>query len=80
MPAEVEIQDHGGGKSTVKVDGVQVRGVRAVTVAKRHNNLDVVTIELLSERTTVLPPASATLADVEQLDARIDARAATLPE
>lgn len=55
MPAEVVIQEVAPGRATVTVDGWRMPGVRAVTVAKRVNDRDVVTVEIVSQRTTVLP-------------------------
>jgi len=59
MPAEVVVRDIGEGRATVHIDGQKIAGVRAVTVDKRVGDRDIVTIEIVSRRTTILPEAGA---------------------
>lgn len=79
MPAEVTITELGPGRHLVTISGQKVDAVRSVTVRKDVGAAhDIVTLEVVSQRTTVTP---AVVADpftaLDEADAALDARMAS---
>lgn len=77
MAAEVTIEDVAPGQMTVRVDGVTIPSVMHARVSKQPGGPDLVTLEIVSQRTTVTPvPITTGLEEIEARDAEIDARIA----